>query len=491
MLSKLLLVFRTLVHLRPVQAYYQVYYRLRGRFKKPIQYASLKGYKEVKKPLQLIDAPFIPASTKVVNKPGEKIEFTLINLSVTFEKSSVDWNHGGHGKLWTYNLNYFDFLFDKGLTDQAATDLIQLYTADLSQHKDGLEPYPISLRGINWIKFMAQHGINHQPWNESLYQQYQVLVAYLEYHLLANHLLENGFSLLFGAYYFRDRALYKRATIILNAQLEEQILRDGGHFERSPMYHQIILWRLLDCINVVRHNDWQQQALLGLLEHKAEKMLAWLQNMTFANGEIPMVKDAAYGIAPSTSQLNAYAKALSIKPAASLSLSTSGYRMFRQGPWELLADVGQISPAYQPGHAHADELNFVLNVDGIPTIVDVGVSTYEKNERRQAERATLQHNCVSISGANSSEVWGGFRVGRRARVALLQEEENAVHATHNGFKNLGVTVERSFSVGEDIKIVNINYQSCFNTLCFLFWTYTTFLGLYQRVNFHLTFFKDF
>ena len=61
---------------------------------------------------------------------------------------------------------------------------------------------------------------------------------------MGNHLLENGFSLLFGSYYFRDEKLYSKAKEIIKTELREQILDDGAHFELSPMYHSIILHRI-------------------------------------------------------------------------------------------------------------------------------------------------------------------------------------------------------------------------------------------------------
>ena len=76
----------------------------------------------------------------------------------------------------------------------------------------------------------------------------------MEYHILGNHLLENGYALLFGAYYFGDKKLYEKAYQIVSEELEEQILEDGAHFELSPMYHQILLNRLLDCIYLVNSN---------------------------------------------------------------------------------------------------------------------------------------------------------------------------------------------------------------------------------------------
>mgnify|MGYP000647957824 CR=1 FL=1 len=85
--------------------------------------------------------------------------------------------------------------------------------------------------------------------------QYVRLTDSLEYHLMGNHLLENAFSLLFRAYYFRNNQLFDTAKKILKTELSEQFLDDGGHFERSPMYHQIMLFRMLDCWNLTENNS--------------------------------------------------------------------------------------------------------------------------------------------------------------------------------------------------------------------------------------------
>lgn len=69
--------------------------------------------------------------------------------------------------------------------------------------------------------------------------------------------------------------------------------------------------------------------------------------------------------------------------------------------------------------------------------MDTGISTYEKTARRQYERGTAAHNTVVLGDKNSSEVWGGFRVGRRARVTLLKDSPNEVEAWHDGFGSLG------------------------------------------------------
>ncbi|MEC3906310.1 alginate lyase family protein [Tamlana sp. 2201CG12-4] len=379
--------------------------------------------------------------------------FTFLNRLHVF-KNCIDWNYGKYGKLWTYNLNYFDFLNQKKITKELGLKLIEDYIIQDKNLKDGKEPYPISLRSINWIKFVSRHKISNVNIDKILYNDFQILLKNIEYHLMGNHLLENGFALFFGGYYFRDEKLYKLAKKILKKELNEQILQDGAHFELSPMYHQILLNRLLDCINLIRNNLWVQDELLHVLNEKGGKMLSWLQTVTYKCGTIPMVNDSAYGIAPNSKDIFRYARELEIK-WDKINLFDSGYRKKDNDFYELFFDVGNIGPKYQPGHAHSDTFNFELYVQGKPVIVDLGTSTYEKNEKRQLERSTHSHNTVQVGSLEQSEIWGGFRVGRRAEIIELKEQGNSVVATHNGYKRLNVFHTREFKTfPEEIQIID-------------------------------------
>lgn len=418
-----MLLFHTLKFLKGKQIYYRLFYFVRNRFISKNTYKSLN--KEVKglawngEEICFQDAFF------------EAQKFVFLNLPYDFTKE-IDWNYGGFGKLWIYNLNYFDFLNQENMDTEKALGLISDYITKETGLKDGLEPYPISLRGINWIKFLSRNRIKEQRIDEALYRHYQILCSNIEYHLLGNHLLENGFSLYFGAYYFQCDDLYKKGKEILLDELKEQILDDGAHFELSPMYHQILLHRLLDCVNLAQLNPWTSDEMLPFLQEKAIKMLSWLQAVTFSNGEIPMVNDSAHGIAPSSNKLFWYAKDLGLEWGKS-KLSESGYRKFDKSNMEVFIDVGNVGPDYQPGHAHSDTFNFELYLDGNPIIVDKGTSTYEKNDLRQRERETAAHNTVKLGNREQTAVWGGFRVAKRAKILSLEEGEFWVKATHNGY----------------------------------------------------------
>ena len=442
--GKTIRLFNTVKYLKFTQIYYRLFYFARARFRKftGFKYPLYRSYESATLTFQ----PSIASYTSIENKT-----FDFLNLSHTFE-NHMDWNYAKYGKLWTYNLTYFDFLQQEKMSKEKGLELIYDFIGQLTGVKDGLEPFPVSLRAINWVKFLSTHHIKDQKIDDSLYAQYEILMDNLEYHLLGNHLLENSFSLLFGAYYFQDEKFYAKAKEILTIELKEQILEDGAHFELSPMYHQIMLFRVMDCINLVNNNSWKDQELLVMLTEKAERMLGWLHAISYEDSTIPLLNDSANGIAPTTKELNDYAKSLMLNQQ-DVPLRESGYRKIVKGSYECIVDVGAIGADYIPGHAHADTFNFELQINGKPLIVDTGLSTYETNARRTEERATSAHNTVEIMDTSSSEVWAGFRVADRAYVTIEQESDNRIVASHDGYqKKFGIIHTREWQFEED-KIV--------------------------------------
>jgi len=367
--------------------------------------------------------------------------FTFLNQTVTFAEA-VDWNYVANGKLWTYNLAYFDFLNQAGVAPETGLAMIRQFISQTANLRDALEPYPTSLRIVNWVQFLSRHQCRVPEINAHLLGQLRLLAGRLEYHLMGNHLLENGFALLTGALYFRERTLYQQAVRLLVRELTTQVLADGGHDERSPMYHQILLDRLLNIGWVMKHDRWHDDKATDVfLTQQAQRMVNWLAQMSYSNGDVPLVNDATDGIAPTTHQLLKKAQAAGLEPEPVI-LSDSGYRVFRTSWYELIADIGPVGPDHQPGHAHADTFSFVLYAAGVPVIVDAGTSTYTSGSRRQWERSTEAHNTVQIDHTDSSEVWGGFRVGRRARVTVLEDSPTQLQARHNGYERLGAIHER-------------------------------------------------
>ena len=427
--------YNTLIKLNPIQLSYQ----LKNRFFKS-KYQNKKS--------KIDNISFFNYFSILKENLLDNLQFSFLNLEHKF----VDWNFKDYGMLWAYNLNYMDWLNQTGMSYEEGEKWINRFIEELPNNKIGLDPYPIALRTINWIKFISRYqSLLSQDilkkWNDSLYSQLYHLNKTLEYHLLGNHLLEDAYALYIGASYFNDEKLLNKASKLLKKQLKEQILPDGAHFEQSPMYHSIMLDRLLDCININRNDE---------LISYARYMLGHLQSLVWKDGSIPLLNDSAYKIAPSSKELFEYANRLDIDWQP-IRLVDSGYRKFFNGRIETIIDIGNITASYQPGHTHADTFNFELRVDGKPFIIDTGISTYEKNARRQYERSTKAHNTVTPQDEkDSSEVWGGFRVGKRAKVKIFEDSSHKVRASHNGYGKR-LTHERSFEINDNEFIVTDNF----------------------------------
>ena len=434
----------TVRYLTPIQLFFQVYYKLRAYVHRTIGYKL--DYSRYRSGHQLFPATsWIPKD----NSYKGDGEFEFLNVAHTFTGA---WDYSEYSDLWRYNLNYMDFLMQPTMTFYEGVEWIDCFIDSMPTNRIASDPYPISLRGINWIKFISQHYDSFpdeqlKRIDTALYSQYQILLHSTERHLMANHYLENGLSLLFAALYFNDTVFLQASERILRSQLEEQILSDGAHFELSPMYHCVILERLMDCYNVIRST--QYIALSDLLLSKIRPMLGWLQTAMFSDGTIPLLNDAALGVAPMPETIFAYARALCIEWDA-VCLGESGYRKWTTNCYEVVADVAALGPSYNLGHSHADTFSFVMHVEGKPFVVDTGTSTYAASERRDYERSTEAHNTVCVSHKNSSQVWGAFRCAQRASVTVIEESACRVKASHDGYSSLGVHCMREFKSTDDV-----------------------------------------
>ncbi len=318
---------------------------------------------------------------------------------------------------------------------------------------NGWEPYPQSLRIVNWIKWFLSGNTPEPSWQKSLWQQAAILEQDLEYHLLGNHLFANAKALVFaGSYFIGDDATrwLNKGLSIVDKELVEQILDDGGNFELSPMYHNTILADVLDLINLATANQHPQLRLrVNAWKNLAKRMLSWMDSMTHANGDISFFNDSAIGIAPSAAKLNDYAEKLGFTAArcttknptqAITYLKNSGYIKLAVHQQTAFLDVAKVGPDYIPGHAHADTLSFEWSYGKQRVFVNSGTSVYGLGDERLRQRKTEAHNTVVVDGQDSSEVWSGFRVARRAYpsepVISSSEESVSIECSHNGYLRL-------------------------------------------------------
>lgn len=364
------------------------------------------------------------------------------------------WDNPRRDKLWRYNQHYFDDLNAAAAFER--TEWHRALLTDWLAHNypaqgTGWEPYPTSLRIVNWIKWALSGSSLDPPLVESLATQTRWLSRRLEWHLRGNHLFANAKALIFAGLWFDGReahAWLNEGFSVLERETEEQILPDGGQFELSPMYHALALEDLLDLVNICTAYDRALTQTQKLLRDRwislIPVMSRWLDALSHPDGEIAFFNDAAMGIAPPRVELRRYSNRLGVGEPSALEpvewLSHTGYARLSVPDALVVADMARVGPDYLPGHAHADTLSFELSVFGQRLLVNSGASVYGKGPERQRQRSTSAHNTVVIADRSSSDVWNGFRVGRRARpFAVSAGRDGDVHfaqGSHDGYKNL-------------------------------------------------------
>jgi uncharacterized heparinase superfamily protein len=404
LLTKAQLLFYTLRYSKASQ----LYLRLWGEIK------SHGGLSRLPKPPSALRGKLTPAVAFLYHDPWNDRahllggQFTFLNHSHRLG-SPADWQVEGLPLLWRFNLHYFNYLYLLEGEEQVALcrDWVKNNPVKTGV---GWLAFPTSQRIINWCKanFSDAELLN------SLYLQAAHLYRNYEAHHPGNHLLENARAMIFAGRFFAGQgetgAWLEKGLAIYRRETPVQILADGGHFERSPMYHALVLAGYLDIINILPADDLDRKWLIAA----AERLSDFLLSVTKPDGQIALFNDSTQEVAPPSHKLLHYAKKLlPVEAKKRAVFADTGYFVHESPEVYLVIDGGPIAPDFLPAHAHADIFSFELSVKGSPLIVDGGVFEYQAGEMRRWARSTRAHNTVCVDGKDQAECWGSFRVGRR------------------------------------------------------------------------------
>lgn len=434
---------------------------------------------------------FITKDNDVVCKANKILQNEFIflnNLKYKFD-NEIDWNINPFNyRLWNFNLNYFDFLdtlynaYKITENDKYLDKGIQIIISWIEKNKkydvNTWDPYVVSKRVFNFINFVVDIKEEYKidvldEINSSIYAQSKYLSNNIEYYLDANHVIMDAKGLVFAGVYLNDSDLLEKGISILDKEYERQVLSDGGHYERSPSYQVEVLSHYVECYILLVKNKLNEKSK-KLIEF-IDKMSIYLSFIIMPNGNIPLLNDSSldypfkaddllqvcsvildkklfyinnlsnYALSILDSEgVNTFRKLIKSEKYASIenvALKESGYYIIKDlinnEEVYILFDGGDGGPDYNLGHTHADSLNVILTVGNKELLVDSGTYTYKIGEDRNYYRSTLAHNTIEIDNKNSSDIWGGFRVAKRAKSFVEKYEENEdfvyIRAYHNGY----------------------------------------------------------
>lgn len=469
--SKLSLYYYTLRHLKPRQIYWRLWYMLISSS------IDLSLRPELRQP----EGQWVHPARRVESIMSDG-DFRFLNE--TKKLKEVGWDGKNCEKLWRYNQHYFDDLNAMGASKRFNLHcklMLDWVNKNKAGHGTGWEPYPTSLRIVNWVKWSLAGNKLPDECLQNLAVQTRWLSKKIEWHILGNHLFANAKALVFAGLFFDGEEAQnwlKTGLGIISDELTEQVLPDGCHFELSPMYHSIFLEDILDLINIFRvYESYAPKTVVQQLTNAAKQMLRWLNSMCHPDGEIAFFNDSAIGVAPSPTEIGLYATRLNIgldqaiESLKNLSIRhhvDSGYIQLLSPNAQIFLDVASIGPDYLPGHGHADILSFEMSLFGRRVFVNGGTSQYGTGMVRIEERGTASHNTVMINGENSSEVWSGFRVARRANPFGLTIDKTktsvSVSCAHDGYKRLlgSPTHNRTWLLSDEKLIIRDRVDGVFH-----------------------------
>ena len=440
---------RTAAYLQPRQLFWRLRYAWRKRYGRPPELltpnplpacdqevmASLRHF------LRSLGKHWLPEEAALAALCQGEFTYQHFTLKSDAPEGLPPWAAETLNPLWRYQIQYFEYARDLALAHVAhpapadGARLARWMRAWIAAHPPGSspawDPYPTARRIMNWALAIAAFGLDDPALTLSLHQQAQWLEAHLEFHIGGNHLINNAVGLILAGALL-EAPFARRGLALLHNELNEQILPDGGHYERSLLYHCQVLEDLL-------------LAWAGLpnppefIEDFIKLMLAFLQTCRHPDNDIPLFGDAVLKATLPAKALLAVSRDLlhlpPPPPAPRLaSLDSSGYYLFGLDEDDrMILKAGPPGPRYLLGHAHGDCFSFELSIRRQRVIVDSGVHGYAQSPHRDYHRSTRAHNTVQVNDAEQLDYWADFRVARRYRLLRMLWGNGRLRASHDGF----------------------------------------------------------
>lgn len=398
--------------------------------------------------------------------------FKFLNHNINFGET-IDWHKDELNtgtRLWKLNLNYHEFLIDVAYSfietkDNKYINFVEKTISEWFEQnplgtkgygKDNWNSYAISLRLISWIKIYQLIG-NHFSSNfkklfiKLLWIQSHFLKDNIEYDILGNHIIKNWKALKWSKFFFKTNE-FDKIIKSLEKYVFIQFTKDKFHEELSPMYSAIVLEDLLE-VYLIDEKSVNADLIHNLF--KNINFLSFSNNYSFFNDSVSnngvQLKDLS----------NFYYKVFPQKKGVIFEgdFNIDGYLGFKNSNSHLIIDMANITEGNQPAHIHCDAMSFEFSKNGNKIFTNSGTYEYNYGKRRYYSRSTESHNTLKYGDFNQSEIWGSFRVARKAKTnyKIIKHSNNSIKLIGyvSGFDfNKKIIHQREFDCSNTRMIIN-------------------------------------
>lgn len=366
------------------------------------------------------------------------------------------WNPAGSSILWKFQLHSFEYLGTIKSHDQGIYFIDDWLENNIPDPNLSWHPYNLSLRICNWIWYISSiNDIYNEKFKhivKSLYHQTSFLVNHLEREKEGNHLIENCKAIIISGYFFNKTEWVKKGFKILQIELKRQIYKEGSHYEKSAMYHSIVL-ECLVTIYFTSLNDDSSYTIKVILLENIRKMTIYLSDIMLKN-QLPIQHDSCRNISSDFKKLykkiNEITKIENNNNITQMFYEEIGNYVYKNNNIYLLFDAGNPEPNFRPGHSHNSTFHYDLYLDNKPVLIDSGVYNYEDNKERNYFRSTQSHNTIQINSTELNQIWGSFRMLVDGRVKNVSVAEKIISAEHNFYeKSENCKINRKLKILEN------------------------------------------
>ena len=183
-----------------------------------------------------------------------------------------------------------------------------------------------------------------------------------------------------------------------SAEIEQQILPDGGHISRNP---HVLVELLLDFLPLRQCFVTREQRLPEGFDAAIRRMLKMLRYLRLGDGKVARFNGMTAHMIDALSTVLAYDdhshEGLEAAPQ-------SKYLRLERGPVVMMMDVGSPPPLELSGSAHAGCLSFEMSAAAQPIFINGGAPEPAAHEWHAAARATASHNTLCLGGKSSAKL---------------------------------------------------------------------------------------
>lgn len=281
-------------------------------------------------------------------------------------------------------------------------------------------PHSVCLRVLNWARYDAVFRDRLKPAfregiRECVYKNGAFLSDNVEHGVGGNHLVENAAALVVAGVYADEPGWRRQGRRLFERAADGQFFADGGHVERSPMYHLLVCQRYVTATDLLERVGEGSETIRAC----ARRALGFVRSVRPPDGRIPLFNDSVFGEALALAACLDYGERVGLSPERRAegpagALPGTGYYWLGEGEDRLLVAAHEVTVPHLPGHAHAHPGHVSLWVGGERVLTDTGVYEYAAGERRQRARSVASHNTVQVAGTEpvrlGSSFWGWGRV---------------------------------------------------------------------------------